>query len=52
VLTNSAAYAGFSFFSVPVVDLNISSVVLSGKHVSWKIRLKRGHDGLKVDQLI
>ena len=36
VLTNSAVYAGVSLFSVPVVDLDMLGVFLSGEHVSWQ----------------
>jgi hypothetical protein len=37
VLTNSAVYAGFSVLGIPIVDLDILHVFLSGAHVSWQV---------------
>jgi hypothetical protein len=37
VLTNSAFYAGLSAFSVPIVDMDMLTVFLSGHHISWQI---------------
>jgi hypothetical protein len=36
VMTNSAVYAGVAAFSVPVVDMDILGVFLTGQHVSWQ----------------
>lgn len=37
VMTNSAVYAGVAAFGVPIVDMDILGVFLSGQHVSWQI---------------
>ena len=37
VLTNSAVYAGFLLREVPIIDLDILRVFLSGKHIDWQI---------------